>query len=241
MKRVLVMQARHGSTRLPGKVMLEVLPGRTMLDLTLERLRACRQIDVVVVAAPLGETNDAVAREASRCGAEVVRGDERDVLSRYELAADAHAADLVVRVCSDCPLSDPAVVDLHVQRLLARWDEVDFVTNVRKPSYPHGIAVEAMPRDVLRRMSRLSKLAEQREHVTSLAYDRPDLFVVDDVVDAVDRSRMRWTVDYPEDLALVRQVFQALYTPGKVFATADILAYLERHPEVLRMNAHLVR
>jgi len=239
MKRVLIMQARHGSTRLPGKVMLEALPGRTMLDLTIERLLACREVDVVVVATPVGDINDAIARESERCGAKVVRGDEHDVLSRYELAARTLDADVVIRVTSDCPLSEPATIDLHVQRLAARWRDVDFVTNMRKQTFPLGLAVEAMPRDVLDRMHRASRTAEQREHVTQLAYDRPDLFTIDDVLDDVDRSALRWTVDYPEDLAFVRRVFAALYAPGRIFSKDDVLAFLADHPDVARLNAHL--
>jgi len=100
---VLILQARRGSTRLPGKVLLEVLPGRTMLDLTLERLWAAALVDQIVVAVPEGPADDPVAAEAARAGAKVYRGPEADVLTRYLGAAVEFGADTVVRVTSDCP------------------------------------------------------------------------------------------------------------------------------------------
>ena len=239
MKVVAIIQARMGSTRLPGKVLLEVLPGRTMLDVTIERIRACKRISEVVIAVPDSRDNDPVACEAARCGAKVFRGSEEDVLGRYVGAAVAFEADLVVRVTSDCPLSDPAVIDLHVERMQQRWHEVDFVTNMMHQTFPLGISFEAMPLDTLARMDRLSTTAYLREHVTTIAYERPEWFIVDHILDDADRSEMRWTVDYPEDLEFVRAVFRGLYIPERIFSKADILEFLAQNPDVVKINAHV--
>lgn len=236
---VLIMQARLGSTRLPGKVLKEILPKRTMLDLTLERLKGCVEIKVIVVAVPESDKDTPVAEEARRCGAQVFRGDEADVLSRYLGAAHEAKADMVVRVTSDCPLSDPAVIDLHVQRMKLVWQKADFVTNMAKQSFPLGLAAEAMPIDTLERMSRLSQTPYLREHVTTLAYERPDLFAIESVRDKVDRSHMRWTVDYPQDLEFVRAVFQQLYKPGHIFSKEEIVNFLAGRRDVSAINANV--
>jgi len=235
---VAIIQARLGSTRLPGKVLMEGVSGRSLLELMLERVRACRTLDAVVVAAPDLPADDAVAAQAQRGGAQVFRGSEADVLSRYVGAAAAFQAELVVRLTSDCPLMDPAVVDLHVARMIEHWQDADFVTNMVQQTYPLGLAVEAMPADTLRRMDRLSTKPYLREHVTTIAYEKPEWFLVEHVRDTVDRSQMRWTVDYREDLEFVRAVFAALYKPGRIFSFADILDLVTHRPELAALNAH---
>lgn len=236
-KVVLIVQARQGSTRLPGKVLKEMVPGRTMLALTLERLQAAKTVDEIVAAVPESPANDAVAAEALRQGVSVFRGPEEDVLERYLGAARAAAAELVVRVTSDCPLADPDVVDLHVERMRSCWSRTDFVTNMLVQSFPLGLAVEAMPMDTLERMGRLSTTAFLREHVTTLAYEEPSLFRIESVFDDADRSGLRWTVDYPEDFEFVRAVYRELYVPGRVFRKADVLTLLERRPSLGSINA----
>jgi len=236
---VLIMQARLASTRLPGKVMLQVLPGRTMLDLTIERLKQCRSIDEIVVAVPDGPKDAAVAQEATHCGVAVFLGPEEDVLTRYLSCAKAHAAEIVVRVTSDCPLIDPLVIDLHVRRLIESWNRTDFVTNMSTQTFPLGLAVEAMPMDTLVRMDRLSPEQALREHVTTIAYERPALFLIESVLDDTDRSSLRWTVDYPEDMQFVKRVYQALYHPGMPFTTLQVLRWLEMHPSESRTIAEV--
>jgi len=236
---VLIMQARLGSTRLPGKVLKEILPGRTMLDLTIERLKGCRRTAEIVIAVAEGSKNDPVDEAARTAGAAVFRGPEEDVLGRYLGAARRFAAELVVRVTSDNPLIDPSTIDLHIERMQRCLHRADFVSNMIRPSFPYGVAVEVMPIDTLERMDRLSTTPYLREHVTTLAYERPELFAIEEVSDDCDRSAMRWTVDYPEDLEFVRTIFSALYTPDRIFSKDDILTYLEQHPEVPEWNAHV--
>lgn len=234
-----IIQARMGSTRLPGKVMREGLPGRTLLSLMLERLRASKRLDQIIVAVAESRENDIVANEACHSGALVFRGSEEDVLTRYVGAAREHRLEMIVRVTSDCPLIDAEVVDRHIDRMQQLWSSVDFVTNMMKQSFPLGLAVEAMPVDVLERMSRLSTTPYLREHVTTMAYERPNLFAIEHVMDREDRSNMRWTVDYPEDLEFVRSVFGALHKPDHLFWTQEVLDYVQQHPEVAQLNAHV--
>ena len=236
---VLIAQARVGSTRLPGKVLMEVWPGRSLLDLTIERLKGARMVDEIVIAIPEGAANDQVARESEAAGVSVFRGSEEDVLGRYRAAAREFGAELVVRVTADNPLLDPVTIDLHVDRMQRCYRQADFVTNMMQQSFPYGVAVEVMPVDTLERMHRLSNTAYLREHVTTLAYEHPEWFSIEMVLDDSDRSSMRWTVDYQQDLEFVQAVFAALYAPGRIFDKYEILGFLAQHPEVANINAHV--
>ena len=217
---------------------MELLPGRTMLDCMLERLREARTLNQIVVAVPDSPANDGVAAEAVRCGATVFRGSETDVLGRYLGAARASSAELIVRVTSDCPLIDPDVLDLHVCRLQARWNEVDFCTNMLRGTYPYGMSCEAMPIRTLARLDQVSDRPEWREHVSGMVYDRPELFRIESVEQEQDMSHLRWAVDHAGDLEFARAAFAALYRPRPSFRMADILAYLAQHPAAAALNGH---
>ena len=188
-----IIQARIGSTRLPGKVMKEGIPGRTLLSLMLERLRASKRLDHVIVAVPNSHENDIVADEARRSCALVYRGSEEDVLTEYLCAAHEYCLKMVVRLTSDCPLIDAEVVDRHIDRMQQLWSSVDFTTNMMRQSFPLGIAVEVMPVDVLERISRLSTTPYLREHVTTIIYERTDLFAIEHVIEP--RGQISYAVD----------------------------------------------
>jgi spore coat polysaccharide biosynthesis protein SpsF len=233
-KVVAIIQARMGSTRLPGKVLLPLLGEESVLGCVMNRVRRASSLQDVVVATTTAPRDDVIvdlcrAREWSW-----FRGSEEDVLGRYWQAARANEADAVVRVTSDCPLIDPEIIDCHVERLSAGWRTVDFVTNMMKQTFPLGLAVEAMPLDVLARMDRLSTTPYLREHVTTLAYERPEWFLVDRVLNDVDLSRMRWTVDTLEDLAFVCRIFD--HFGHDRFGWREVLAVLAQRPEWAENN-----
>ena len=233
MKVVAIIQARMGSTRLPGKV-LKDLGGDTVLARVVNRTRRARLLNEVVVATSALPGDDAILKECERLGVACFRGDEADVLDRYYRAGRYYQADAVVRITSDCPLIDPGLIEEHVRRLLDHWNQVDFVSNMGQPTYPLGLAVEAMPMDVLARMHRMSNTEELREHVTTLAYVEPGLFRWEHVTYSRDLSHLRWTVDTKEDLELVRLIVQS-FTNSR-FSWTDVLPLLERNPEWLQIN-----
>jgi spore coat polysaccharide biosynthesis protein SpsF len=230
---VAIIQARMGSTRLPGKV-LKDLAGETVLARVVNRTGRATLLDEVVVATSVLPADDPIVKECDRLGVTWFRGDEADVLDRYHRAAVKHNADLIVRVTSDCPLIDPNLIDEHVSRLRSRWAEVDLVTNMVKQTYPLGLAVEAMPADVLARMKRISQSDTLKEHVTTLAYVEPGWFQVDHILHAVNLSHLRWTVDTPEDLELVRLIFQ--HFGHDRFSWEEVLPVLEQHPDWSAIN-----
>jgi spore coat polysaccharide biosynthesis protein SpsF len=196
-----------GSTRLPGKVLAD-LDGAPVLARVVDRTARATSLSAVVVATSTLPADDVIVDLCRARGWPVHRGSEADVLGRYHETAVAHEADAVVRITADNPMTDPLVVDRHVEVLLDRWDDVEFVTNMAHETFPHGLAVEAFPFATLARLAQLSTTTEQREHVTSLAYERSDLFVVGEVFADDDFSGRRWTVDTPADLEFARRVFR---------------------------------
>lgn len=228
-----IIQARMGSTRLPGKV-LKDLAGEPMLARVVERTRRARTLDQVVVAASDLPADDVIAQLCADRGWACSRGSETDVLDRYYQAALEFQADIIVRATSDCPLIDPQLIDRHVERLLLRWAEVDLVTNMLQQSFPLGLAVEALPLDVLIRMNRMSIARELREHVTTLAYVEPEWFQIDSILHTSDLSYMRWTVDTAEDLEFVRRIVS--FFGNDHFAWEEVLSVLEEHPDWAQIN-----
>lgn len=237
---VVIIQARMGSTRLPGKVLLDV-DGRPMIDHVVERARRIASVDEVVVATSDLASDDVLADHVrAALKAPVFRGSESDVLARYASAAAESGADVVVRVTSDCPLLCPEVSDRVVRRLLDAEPPLDYVNNTLEPSYPRGLDTEAFWRDALDRAHREATSPHDREHVTPYLYLNRDRFRVGVVRDARDFSSLRWTVDTPEDLAMVR----ALLGVARGGTMADYESLLEAalaHPEIVATNAAIVQ
>jgi spore coat polysaccharide biosynthesis protein SpsF len=230
------VQARMGSTRLPGKALLDI-EGRSMLARVIERTRRARTIDRVIVATTTKAQDDPLAARARELAVEVYRGDEDDVLDRYYQAARHHALDVVVRITSDCPLLDPELVDRVVRPLLDPSSSVDYSANTLHRTYPRGLDIEAVPFATLERVWREARSTHERAHVFPYIYEHPDQFSMAGIADAVDRSQMRWTVDTEEDLIFVREVCRAL--GARDFTWLDVLQVIEARPELLRINARV--
>lgn len=234
---LIVVQARTGSSRLPGKVLLPVA-GAPMLVRMLERLRAVKAPVELVVATTQDGADDAVCALAADAGVPSFRGHATDLLDRHVKAAQAFGADVVVKIPSDCPLIDPAVVD----RVLAAFDESahDYVGNLHPATYPDGNDVEIMPRAALELAWREASKPHEREHTTSFLWDQPGRFRIGSVrwETGLDYSMShRFTVDYPEDYAFVKAVYEELGPSGALFSLADILALLEARPDIFQLNA----
>lgn len=232
---VAIIQARMGSTRLPGKVLAE-LGGATMLAQVVRRLRAARRIDEVVIATSAGGDDDPVVHEAGRLDAGVHRGPASDVLARFVGAARAFRADAIVRITADCPLIDPAVVDRVTTALT---DEVDYASNTHTRSFPRGLDAEALHRDTLERIARLGRSPAAREHVTAFVMEQPALFRIAQVAAEHDDSDLRWTVDTPEDLAMVRGLYAELALGDGARPYREVVAAVRARPELAAGNAHV--
>ncbi len=208
MTKAVIVQARMTSTRLPGKVLME-LGGTTVLDHVLTRCAAIPGIDKVCCAIPEGNRHDAVAAEAERCGAVVVRGAELDVLDRYHQAAQSLKADIVMRVTSDCPLIDPGLCGEVLAMLLAD-DSADYAANNFLHRYPHGLDCEAFSFDALARAWKEATEEYDREHVTPWLRRAPGIHRLSLDGPDPELGKLRWTLDYPEDLEFCRALFPLL-------------------------------
>jgi len=239
-KVVVVVQARLGSSRLPGKVLLP-LAGAPLLQRMLERVLAAREPDEVVVATTRAPGDEPVRELGRRLGLRVVSGHESDLLERHRDAAILSGADVIVKVPSDCPLIEPAVIDRVIATYRAVTESVDFVTNLHPPTWPDGNDVEVMPRDVLEIAWREARRPFEREHTTPFIWDQPQRFRVLNVQSDLGRDLSqshRFTIDYAEDYALIERVYAALWSVERpIFSLADILDLLGHNPDWLALNA----
>lgn len=236
MKTIIIVQARMTSTRLPGKVLLP-LAGEPMLMRLMERLRRVQRADGIVIATTTNASDDPIAALCAQQGVPCHRGSELDVLSRYADAARLHAADVVVRITSDCPLIDPALID----QLIAVYEEgdSDYVSNMLPPTWPYGMAVEVFSATALAQAHAEATQDAEREHVTPFIYWHPQRYRLRNVASPVALSHHRWTVDTPEDYELVRRLFDHLLPTNPHFTQADVLALLDAHPDWIAINQHV--
>ncbi len=229
-----VLQARTASRRLPGKVLADV-SGRPMILRQVERLRRARLLDELVVATSTDPSDDTLATICAAAGLAVHRGDVDDVLARFVGAA--RGAAHVARLTADCPLADPVVIDQVVAAHVSQ--ENDYTSNTLERTFPDGLDVEVIRTDTLLAAARDARLRSEREHVTPFFYTHPERFRLGNVAGPRDLSALRWTVDEPEDLALVREVYAALLPSRAAFTTDDVLALLAARPDLARWNAHV--
>lgn len=233
-----IIQARMGSTRLPGKVLLD-LAGESMLVRVMNRIHRAQKLDELVVATTTHSADRVIAKLCAKHGWACFRGREEDVLDRYFQAAKEHHADVVVRITSDCPLIEPEIIDLTVRQFLQE-DSLDYVSNTLPPrTFPRGLDVEVMSFEALERAWREDDNPAWREHVTPYIYRHPEKFTIQTVMNDQDYSHMRWTVDTPEDLAFVRRIYD--HFGHDRFYWREVIALLEEHPEWLEINRHVVQ
>lgn len=228
-----IVQARRGSTRLPGKVLMP-LGGRTVLAHVLERCAAIAA-DVLCCAIPAGADDDPVAAAAERAGAVVFRGSEDDVLDRYCEAAAANRLDVVVRVTADCPLLDPAVCRQLLDLFLRAG--ADYGCNNQPPSWPHGLDCEVMTVAWLRRAGREAAAAWQREHVTPWIRAHPAARRVNLPMPAPSRAEQRWTLDHGRDYAFLRAIHERLPAGAAGWDHRSVLAIVDADPSLTAINA----
>jgi len=228
-----ILQARMSSTRLPGKV-LEPIMGRTLLACQIERVRRSRGIDRLVVATSCNPEDLPIADECRKQNIDVYRGDLYNVLDRFYQAARRYHAEHIMRLTGDCPLIDPQIVDALISFYLEA--ECDYASNCRPPSYPDGLDAEVFTFAALENAWRESTLPEEKEHVVVHIITHPERFKIANYRYSRDLSRLRWTVDEPEDLEFVRRVYEALYPKKPAFTMDDVLDLLDRRPELIQIN-----
>lgn len=238
MRTLAILQARVSSTRFPGKVLAD-LEGKPMIIQQFKRISRAENLDRIVVATSMDSTDDLLTEILESNGVDVVRGDLENVLARFIKVIDIYEPEIVVRLTGDCPLTSPSVIDTVVSRF--HESGADYVSNTLTPTYPDGLDVEVVRAEVLRQVAASTQDPSETEHVTLGVYRKPDLYRVMNVSGEHDLSSLRWTVDSPEDFAFVRGVYRDLYPENPDFDVAEILEYLERHPERNRTSSDASR
>lgn len=233
-----ILQARMSSRRLPGKV-LRPVAGAPMLQRQIERIRRSTLISELVVATSTDASDDPLARLAADLGVQCFRGALDDVLDRFWQAALPFASERIVRLTGDCPLADPAVIDLVLQQAIERG--ADYTSNTLEPSWPDGLDVEVVRRDALAEAWQEAQSPVEREHVMPFITRRPERFTLRSVTRVPSLAHLRWTVDEPADYQFVGAVYDALYSADPRFGTEEILRLLEQRPELATLNQQFER
>jgi spore coat polysaccharide biosynthesis protein SpsF len=237
---VAIIQARMGSTRLPGKVLMDI-DGVPMLARVVERVRGAKLVNDVVVATSLDKADDEIALYCVRKGINHSRGSNEDVLSRYLDAAEEYQAEVIVRITADCPLMDPQIIDRTVGHFLSQ-EGVDFGSNRGKGAinrtFPIGMDVEVFTRVVLEKAGIEASQDYEREHVTPYFYEVPGRFRTVSIDSGGDFGHLRWTVDTKEDMKFVRQIYRRLNAKPD-FNMKDVLDLLRKEPELAQINVQI--
>lgn len=235
---IAIIQARVSSTRLPGKVLKNIM-GKSLLEHELLRIGQAKKLDKIIVAIPDKKEDNLLASIIEKTGVVVFRGAEDDVLDRYFHAAKKYHADIIVRLTGDCPLIDPRIIDKTIAYYLS--GNYDYVTNANPPTFPDGMDTEVFSFTALKLAWEKADLISEREHVTPYIWKNRDIFKVGNLANKNDFSSIRLTVDEPEDLLLVEKIINELYPENPDFSLADILKLLEERPEFLRVNSNISR
>lgn len=236
MKVVIISQARMTSTRLPGKVLKKIF-GKPLLQYQIERLRNLHNVSEFIVATTINDADDAIEELCHELSCPVFRGSEHDVLGRYYHAAKEHGADVIVRVTSDCPIIDKNVVSRVIDVYMKNSEKYDYVSNTLERTYPRGMDAEVFSFSVLEEAYHEGILDVEREHVTPFFYSRPNRYRLRNVSYLTNCSTHRWTVDTPEDFALIEKIIHYFSLNRPDFTLEDALELLEKHPDWKDINA----
>ena len=240
MNTVVIVQARMTSSRLPGKIMAPVL-GKPLLELQAERLKRAQLVDEIVIATTTNDTDDPVESLTERLRIGCFRGSEDDVLDRVLRAAHAFDVDVIVEITGDCPLIDFQVIDQLVG--VYRANDYDYVANVLKRTYPRGLDTQVFATSVLEEVARLTDDPADHEHVSLYIYEHPEKFKLHNIESGLPEEfwDLRLTVDTPEDLELIRTIYQELYPTNPAFTIQDVITLFQRQPELRRINQHIAQ
>ena len=223
-----ILQARMTSSRLPGKVLMDV-EGIPMIGRQLERIKEAKLINQIVVATSVDSSDDELVEYVEDLGVNVQRGPLQDVLQRFIEVLDVYDFRDVVRLTADCPLADSDVIDGTIEMYLN--SNFDYVSNSLVRTFPRGLDVEVFNDRVLREVAKNDESAMSREHVTYGIYTRADLYSAANFFQKPSHADFRWTVDTHDDLDFVRNVYKNLYPVSPTFRQGEILKWLEKYPE----------
>ena len=231
-----IIQARMGSTRLPGKAMLDVENDKTVLYFVIKQLQNCKLIDKIIVATTTLEADTQIVNFSKDLGIDCFRGSSNNVLDRYYQCAKEHSVLTIVRIPSDKPLIDPEIVDNIVS--VFRNNSYDYITNfLSNPTFPSGTEVEVFSINALKKAWEKAKLPSEKEHVTPYFVNHEDEFKITHIENSEDLSDLRWAVDRIEDLKLVRKIVSKI--KKRPIIMKDIIDLFAREPDLVEINKNV--
>lgn len=231
-----MVQARMGSSRLPGKVMKEVVE-KPLLEHIIDRLNFSKEIDRIIIISGKGIENEPIKELCEKLNVDYFLGDENDVLNRYYQASihfNLSENDSIVRITADCPLIDPMVVDQVIAKHLE--NNYDYTTNTLVRTFPDGLDCEVFTFNILKDIWQKANLKSEREHVTLYIKNNPENYKLGNLKQDLDLSGLRWTVDEKEDFILIKKIYENLYAGEEPFLMNDIVELLDNNPSLLEIN-----
>lgn len=235
MKIVACIQARMGSSRLPGKVLMKIR-GKTLIEIEFDRLKNCKQLDQIILATSRNRRDDVLAEHAKKIGLPVYRGSEFDLVKRFGDVARKLEADAIVRVTADNVLVDPKILDKMVKKYRHSKKKLDMLTNTFPATFPKGLNIEILSNKIFPVLDRKIKDPIYREIFTVFLMYNHKSFKISNFSQRNDLSELRWTVDYREDFAFVSKIFEMLKSKGFIFNMNDVLSILKSNPKIRMIN-----
>ena len=239
MKRtIVILQARTSSTRLPGKVMMEI-NDEPMIYWQAKRILSAKRIDKLIIATSSDSTDNELANYLLRKGFLVYRGSLDNVLSRFLEVSAMHQHDAIVRLTGDCPLVMPELLDAMISKFYE--EEIDYLSNIIPPTYPDGLDIEIVRCGVLERLIRFNLSSEEIEHVTMGIYNRPESFKLSNFKNLSDNSNQRWTVDYQSDFDFVSRIFHEFRNRESEFTLKELIDFLAKTDKTTEIKGTITR
>lgn len=232
---VAIIQARMGSTRLPRKMLIDIM-GKPLIQHVIDRVSQSKRINKLILATTDNPSDAVLVEFAKKKSLDFFIGDEEDVLDRFYQAAKHFNIETIVRITPDDPFKDPEVIDKAIEIFLNGKGKFDYVTNTLPPTYPLGLDIEVFSFYALEKAWKEAKKPSEREHVTPYIWKHPEIFRIKNFGLEEDLSYMRWTLDDERDLQFTRVVHQRLYPKKRFFLMDDILKLLEQHPSLIKIN-----
>ncbi len=232
-----IVQARMGSTRLPGKVMMKIQNNNTMIDFVINQLKFSKTLNKMIIATTTLPEDDKIINSLVPKEVEFFRGLEKDVLSRYYECAKFYSLDVIVRITSDCPLIDPYLLDHLVYEFVK--NNYDFISPGFPRTFPQGSAdIEVFSFQSLEKMWHEAKKPSEREHVCTYIYNNPEKFNIHTIPNNTDFSNLKWSVYREDDLKFVHEIVKKIHK--RPILTTDILNVLKNNPELVKINKNFI-
>ena len=241
-----IIQARIGSTRLPGKVMMKIRD-KPLLYYIINQIKNSKKINKIVIATTETPQDDQIFEYVKSLGVEVYRGNEEDVLDRYYQCSKHYNVDKIVRVTSDCPLIDPEIIDKCIEEF--EKNDIDYLSNVNRKidkkwvydpcGYPSGFAAEIFTFNALEKTWKSARKPSEREHVSQYMLNNPYLFKIRNIKNSEDFSHIRLTVDHQVDFDLVKKIIEH-FPEGEIFKMNTVIDFLNQNLKLIQLNSHIL-